>query len=61
LLASSYLSVTAIADKPLTLGIVRLAVSALSEIKEGQANDTYLCLTDPDAAYGQSYFGRDAR
>ena len=60
LLASSYLSVTALADKPLTLGIARLEVSALSEIEEGQANDAYLYLTDPDAAYGQSYYGRDA-
>jgi hypothetical protein len=32
----------------------------LSDINEGQANDAYLCLTDRDAAYGQSYYGRDA-
>jgi hypothetical protein len=60
LLASSYLAVTAIADKPLTLGIARLSVAALGEINEGQADDAFLCLSDPDAAYGQSYYGRDA-
>jgi hypothetical protein len=32
----------------------------LSEVKVDQAQDTYLCLNDPDAAYGQSYYGRDA-
>jgi hypothetical protein len=60
LLASSYLAVTAIADKPLTLGIAKLEVSPLIEVKADQAQDAYLCLTDPDAAYGQSYYGRDA-
>ena len=60
LLASSYLVVTAIADKPLTLGIARLEVSPLNEVKRDQAQDAYLCLNDPDAAYGQSYYGRDA-
>jgi hypothetical protein len=60
LLASSYLAVTAIADKPLTLGIARLEVSPLSEVKVDQAQDAYLCLNDPGAAYGQSYYGRDA-
>jgi hypothetical protein len=60
LLASSYLSVTAIADKPLTLGIASLEVSPLSEVKVDQAQDAYLCLNDPNAAYGQSYYGRDA-
>ncbi len=60
LLASSYLAVTAIADKPLTLGIARLEVSPLPEVKVDQAQDAYLCLNDPDAAYGQSNYGRDA-
>jgi hypothetical protein len=32
----------------------------LSEVKVDQAQDAYLCLNDPDAAYGQSYYGRDA-
>ena len=59
LLASQYLAVTAIADKPLTLGIARLEVSSLAEVKLDQAQDAYLCLNDPDAAYGQSYYGRD--
>jgi hypothetical protein len=60
LLASSYLAVMAIADKPLTLGIARLEVSPLSEVKAAQAQDASLCLKNPDAAYGQSYYGRDA-
>ena len=60
LLASSSLTVTAVADKPVTLGIARLEVLALSEITHGQAQDAYLCLHDPNTAYGQSYYGRDA-
>jgi hypothetical protein len=60
LLASSYLEVTAIADKPLTLGIAKLHLSQIHEVAEAQAQDAYLCLSDPLASYGKSYYGRDA-
>lgn len=60
LLASDYAGVTALADRPIQLGLRKLRCCPAAGLAGQPCDDAYLCLNDQEGPFARSWYGRDA-